>query len=342
MKNFTAWMCAALALCLALPLSAVQQATPTMKAIRYHEYGKRDVLRYEDAPRPVAGAGEVLVRVHAAGVNPVDWKVREGRMKAQKPSTPQIPGYDISGVVESVGAGVEKFKVGDQVFAYLSLKRGGAYAEYAVAAESELALKPAKLDFASAAAIPLAALTAQQALFDHGQLASGQTVLIHGAAGGVGHFAVQLAKARGATVIATASAANHEFLKRLGADVVIDYKSERFEERAKDVDVVLDTVGGDTLQRSYSVLKKGGVVVSIVAQPDQAKLTELGLRGARFLVAPDGAQLAELAKLADEGKLVPEVSTALPLEEAAKAHELSEGGHTRGKIVLRVVPAKAF
>ena len=317
---------------------AQEASPPTMKAIRFHEFGEAKVLVHEDVPKPEAKAGEVLVRVRAAGVNPVDWKIRSGGLKSMSPKLPQIPGFDVAGVVASVGAGVERFKVGDEVFSYMSLRRGGGYAEFVAIPEGEVASKPKKADFVHAAAVPLAALTAWQALFDHADLKEGQTVLVHGGAGGVGHFAVQLAKAKGAKVIATGSEKNLAFLKELGADQVIDYRAQKFEEHVRDVDVVLDSIGDDTLARSYQVLKKGGFVVSIVAQPDQAKLAELGLRGAVFLVQPNPAQLAEIAALIDAGKVVPVVSETLPLAEAKRAHELSQAGHTRGKIVLRIDP----
>lgn len=314
----------------------VQEAT--MKAVRFHEFGKAEVLRFEDAPKPVAAAGEVLVRVHASGVNPVDWKVRAGHLKSLNPKLPQITGFDVAGVVESVGAGVEGFKGGDEVYSFLALSRGGGYAEYAVVPAKELAFKPKSLDFSKSAAVPLAALTAYQALFDAAGLTEGQTVLVHAGAGGVGHFAVQLAKIRGAKVIATASEKNHAFLKQIGADQVIDYSTQKFEELVSDVDVVFDPIGKDTLERSYGVLRKGGFLVSIVGPPDPKKLEQLGLRGAGILVKPNAAQLTELAKWIDAGKLVPEVGHVFALQDVAKAHELSETGHTRGKIVLRVRP----
>lgn len=307
----------------------------TMKAVRIHAYGKAEVLVYEDAPKPAPNAKQVLVQVRAAGVNPVDWKIRGGMM-GMPISEPITLGFDIAGVVESVGEGVEEWKVGDEVFAYLPLARAGGYAEYAVAGVKELARKPAKLDFAHAGATPLASLTAWQALFDQGKLEAGQSVLIHGGSGGVGHFAVQLAHWKGAKVYATASAANLEFLKELGADVAIDYKAQRFEELAKDVDVVLDSIGGETQQRSFGVLRKGGVLVSIVGNPDAKKAKELGVRATGMLVKPDGKQLAEIAALLESGKLKTVVSQVLPLADARKAHELSETGHTKGKIVLEV------
>jgi NADPH:quinone reductase-like Zn-dependent oxidoreductase len=331
---------AALVAVLALAATA-QDSTPTMKAVRFHEFGGPEVLRYEDAPRPTPGEGEVLVRVHAAGVNPVDWKVRQGGLRGLAPSLPQIPGFDVAGVVAQVGEGVERLEVGDAVYGYLSLRRGGAYAEYVVAAEGELAAKPEQLSFVEAAAMPLAGLTAWQALFNTAALEAGQTVLVHAGAGGVGHFAVQLAHWRGAKVITTASERNHEFLRGLGADVVIDYRTQRFDQIARDVDVVLDSIGGETQRRSLDVLKPGGFLVSIVGSPDERALEERDLRGAGMLVQPRAAQLDVLAELVADGKLRPEVSLVLPLAEAARAHEQSQTLHARGKIVLEVVKPEA-
>jgi NADPH:quinone reductase-like Zn-dependent oxidoreductase len=320
----------------ALPQAAKEAQGATMKAIRFHAPGGPEVLRLEDVPRPVPKAGEVLVQVHAAGVNPVDWKIRRSGGKGFGPPLPQIPGFDISGVVAEVGEGVERFAPGEAVFGYLALQRGGAYAEYAIALEGELARKPEKLSFDEAAGVPLAALTAWQALVDNAKLDEGQAVLIHAAAGGVGHFAVQIAKARGAHVIATASQKNHAFLKQLGADEVIDYTSQRFEEQVSSLDVVLDSIGGDTQTRSLGVLAPGGILVSIVGGPPKAELEKRNVRGVGILVHPDGKELEQIAGLFDSGALKIEVSAVLPLAEAAKAHELSEAGHVRGKIVLHV------
>ncbi|MCC6406371.1 MAG: NADP-dependent oxidoreductase [Planctomycetes bacterium] len=307
-----------------------------MKAVRIHAFGGVEQLKFEDAPRPVPAKGEVLVRVQAAGVNPVDWKAREGLLKSLAPTLPQILGYDVAGVVAELGPEVQGFKPGDAVFAYLALARGGGYAEFAIAKVGELALAPKKLSATDAAAVPLAALTAWQALVDTAKLESGQRVLVHGGAGGVGHFAVQIAKARGAYVYATAGEQNQAFLRELGVDRPIDYTSERFEEIARDVDVVLDTVGGETATRSYATLKRGGCFVSIVGPPDAAALAERGAKGNAILVQPSGKQLAELAALIDAGKLKPTVSAVLPLADVKRAHELSADGHVRGTLVLAV------
>jgi NADPH:quinone reductase-like Zn-dependent oxidoreductase len=326
------------ALLLASSAWATQELPATMRAVRFHDFGEPAVLRLEQVERPAPGSGEVLVRVHAAGVNPVDCKIRGGAIPSLAPELPRIPGFDVAGVVAAVGDGVQRLKVGDAVFGYLSLRRGGGYAEYVVAPEGELAPMPRTLGFVEAAAVPLAALTAWQALVETAGLSEGQAVLVHAGAGGVGHFAVQIAKARGATVVATASEGNHAFLRELGADRVIDYRTQRFEELVSEVDVVLDPIGGDTLERSYGVLKRGGFLVSIVGAPPAEELAEHGLRGAGILVRPDAKGLAELAELIDLGALRPEVSLTLPLAEAAQAHARSETGHTRGKIVLVVVP----
>src|SRR5882757_1341040 len=312
----------------------------TMKAIRIHNYGGPEVLQYEDAPRPKPQAGEVLVRVKAAGVNPIDWKVREGHMKDFWPHKfPLILGWDLSGVVEEVGPGpvaAGRFKIGDEVYSIPDPTRNGAYADYIVVRESELALKPNSLHHIRAATVPLAALTAWQALFDTAQLQPSQRVLIHAGSGGVGHLAVQLAKWKGAYVFATASTKNQDLLRELGVDGPIDYTQQRFEDIARKIDIVLDTIGGETQERSWSVLKKGGNLVSLVQPPSEEKAKELGVRAVFVGGRPNGGQLAEIAKIIDSGKLAPVIDRILPLSEAGRAHELSQSGHIRGKIVLRV------
>ena len=311
-----------------------------MKAIRIHNYGGPEVLKYEDAPRPKPQAGEVLVRVHAAGVNPIDWKVREGHMKDFWPHKfPLIPGWDLSGVVEELGKGVSRFKIGDELYCCPDPTRNGAYADYIVVRESQLAPKPKSLHHIRAATVPLAALTAWQSLFDTAQLQPGQRVLIHVGSGGVGHLAVQLAKWKGAYVFATASTKNQDLLHKLGVDEPIDYTQQRFEDVTRNIDIVLDTIGGETQKRSWSVLKKGGVLVSLVQPPSEEKAKELGVRAVFVGGQPNGAQLAEIAKIIDSGKLAPIIDRILPLSEARRAHELSRSGHTRGKIALRVINA---
>jgi NADPH:quinone reductase-like Zn-dependent oxidoreductase len=308
-----------------------------MKAVCIYSYGGPGVLVYEDAPCPHPGDGEVLVRVHAAGINPVDWKIREGHLKGMLHHTlPLILGWDVSGVVEALGTNLSRLKLGDEVFSRPDLSRDGAYAEFIVIRESELALKPKSIDHIHAAALPLAGLTAWQTLFDAGGLAAGQRVLIHAAAGGVGSLAVQLAKWKEAYVIGTASMHNHDFLRKLGADQVVDYERERFEDAVGPVDVVLDTLGGDIQERSWKVLKRGGILISIVSPPSAETASAHGVRQAFVFIKPDAAQLAEIAKLADAEKIKAIVETILPLSDATRGQELSQRGHTRGKIVLRV------
>jgi NADPH:quinone reductase-like Zn-dependent oxidoreductase len=315
----------------------VHRREKNMKAVRIHNYGGPNVLKYEDAARPEPQAGEVLVRVHGAGVNPIDWKVREGHMKDFWPHKfPLILGWDLSGVVEEVGKGVSRFKIGDEVYSLPDPTRDGAYADYIVVRESELAFKPNSLHHIRAAAVPLAALTAWQSLFDTAQLQPGQRVLIHAGSGGVGHFAVQFAKWKGAYVFATASTKNQDLLRKLGVDEPIDYTQQRFEDVARNIDIVLDIMGGETQERSWPVLKQGGVLVSLVQPPSEEKAKELGIRPALLGAQPNGAQIAEIAKMIDSGQLAPVINRILPLSEARRAHELSQAGHTHGKIVLRV------
>jgi NADPH:quinone reductase-like Zn-dependent oxidoreductase len=305
-----------------------------MKAVRIQKYGGPEVLTYEDAPRPAAGPGEVLIRIQAAAINPVDWKIRAGYLKDWIPlSFPAILGQDVAGVVESVGAGVKDFKPGDEVYAMLESGKGGGYAEYVAAKASIVAPKPKSLDMVKSAAIPLAALTAWHGLKEFGKLQPGQKVLIHGAAGGVGGFAVQIAKAMGATVIGTAQGRNQTLIRELGVDQAIDYTAMPFEKAVSDVDLVYDTIGGDTEKRSWSVLRKGGILASTVSQ---APAPNANVTGVHIANRPNGEGLRELAKLADAGKLRPFVETLLPLSEARKGQELSQTGHARGKIALKV------
>lgn len=309
----------------------------TMKAIRIHGYGGPEVLVSEEVPLPQPGAAEALIRVHAAGVNPLDWKVRAGYLKDWlNHKFPLIPGWDVSGVVETVGAEVTEVRPGEAVFGMLDFSRDGAYAEYTVARARDLARKPDSLDHVYAASVPLAALTAWQALFDVAGLTDGQTVLIHGGAGGVGHFAVQFANWRKARVVATASGRNVGFVRELGAAEVIDYGTTRFDEVVRDVDVVLDTLGGDVQERSWKVLRKGGILVSTlgISSPDAGR--EFGVRAEGVGVRPDAGELARIAALIDARKVRPVIGVVVPLAEAAKAHELSQSGHARGKIVLKV------
>ena len=310
----------------------------TMKAVRIHVYGGPEMLHYEEnVPRPVLSSDDLLIRVRAAAVNPVDWKIREGWLQGfLHHNLPLTLGWDVSGEVVEVGPEVSGFAVGDEVYARPNIERDGAYAEYIAVKANEVAFKPATLDHIHAAAVPLTALTAWQALVDAAQLQTGQTVLIHAAAGGVGSLAVQLAKACGARVIATASAVNIGLVTELGADEFIDYTQTRFEEAAKNVDVVLDTIGGDTQERSWQVLKPGGILISVVSPPLETVAAELGVRSAFVFIHPSGEQLTAITRLIDEGRMKPLIHTVLPLNEVRQAHAISQGGHARGKIVLRV------
>jgi NADPH:quinone reductase-like Zn-dependent oxidoreductase len=307
-----------------------------MKAVRVHSYGASDVLTFEDAPRPVPAAGEVLVRVVAAGVNPIDWKIRSGLLKEYRPlPIPFIPGHDVSGIVEAVGSNVTAFSEGDAVYGVVN----GGYAQFAIGKESELALKPRTIDHLHSAAIPLAALAAWQALFDTANLSSGQRVLIHGAAGGVGSLAVQLAKWKGAYVGGTASGRNQSFLRVLGVDVPINYEKTKFEHVMSGIDAVIDTVGGEMQARSWKVIRRGGILVSTAASPSAEDAIKYPVRSAMVLARPNTAQLTKIADLFDRGSIRPIVETILPLSDAKSAHDLSETGHVRGKIVLTVASA---
>jgi len=309
-----------------------------MKAVRIHNYGGPEVLTYEDAPRPTAGPGEVLIRVHATTVNPFDCAARAGYLTGYFNYTfPLIIGTDVSGVIEEIGEGVTGFSAGDIVYARTGVFRDGANAEYAVAFVTDVAKKPQSLDHVHSAALPHVTLTAWQGLYEFANLSAGQTVLIHAAAGGVGHIAVQLAKLRGAKVIGTAST-HLDFIKELGVDQAIDYNTTTFEDVVKDVDVVFDLLGGDTQQRSWKVLKAGGILISTVQPPSEETAASHGVRQAYISSAPPVAQtLTEVAALVDAGKLKPVVSTILPLQDIRKAHELIEAKHVYGKLVLQVV-----
>ncbi len=296
------------------------------------------MLELHEIPQPIAGVGELLLRVHAAAINPVDTSVRAGRAGGLSGAgIPYVPGFDVSGVVSAVGPGVTGFNIGDEVFAMLDLRRGGGYAEYAIVKESEAALKPTNTSHEEAASIPLVALTAWQTLFEIADLQAGQTVLIHAGAGGVGSVAVQLAKWKGARVIATASEYNHDFLRGIGVDVTVDYRTQRFEDFAQDVDVVLDPIGGETQVRSLAILKQGGTLVSIVGltpegrNPDRSDINVIST-----LVQPSSSQLAEIAQLIEQGVIRPIVNYRFPLQDAKLAHEQSETRRSRGKIVLQI------
>jgi NADPH:quinone reductase-like Zn-dependent oxidoreductase len=313
-------------------MSQPREGKAVMKAVRIHAFGGPEVLRYEDAPRPVAEAGELLVRIHASAVNPADWKFRNGLFGMDAP-LPLTLGFDFSGVIEALGEGVTRWKTGDEVYGYGL----GAYAEYIAVKESLVAAKPKTVDHLHAAALASASLVAWKALFEVAALSPGQTVLIHGASGGVGGFAVQLAHAKGVHVIGTASKRNQSYLKELGADEAIDYESVRFEDAVRDVDVVFDTQGGETQARSWKTLKRGGILVSIAQPPAQAEAEKHGVRAAFAVNEMKVESLNEITKLVDSGQLKVVVDTVLPLSEARCAQELIQSGHTRGKIALKVV-----
>ncbi|HEU4319181.1 MAG TPA: NADP-dependent oxidoreductase [Acidimicrobiia bacterium] len=310
-----------------------------MNAVRIHAYGDPGVLTFEQAPRPTAGAGEVLIRVHATSINPFDAAVRAGYMVDYfNHQLPLILGTDAAGVIEEIGPGVDGFSPGDEVFARGGVSRDGSYAEFITVAADDVAKKPRSLDFVHSAAIPHVTLTAWQALYEAAGLAEGQTVLIHGAAGGVGHVAVQLAKLRGATVIGTGST-NVDFLGELGVDQIVDYSTSRFEDEIDEgsVDVVLDTVGDDSQERSWPLLKTGGMLVSAVRPPSEEAASAHGVRQDMvYSVPPIGPTLTEVATLVDTGKIVPEVSRILPLSDVKTGHELIETRHTRGKIAVQI------
>ncbi len=305
-----------------------------MKAIRIHSYAV-EALVYEDTPHPEPQAGEVLMKVYAAGINGIDWKIRDGELQQVfKFELPIVLGSDAAGVVVALGEGVTTFQVGQGVYGMMERSRSGSFAEYAIAKVDAIAPKPKSLSYIEAASIPAVALTAWQALFDQGHLSAEQTVLIHGAAGGVGMFAVQLAKWKGAHVIATASVASTDTVRNLGADEVIDYQTTSFEQVAQGVDVVLDILGGETRSKSWQVLKPNGILVSTVPPPPQAPE---GLQGAMLMMQPRGDQLMEITRLLESGNLKTVVERVFPLSETAQALELNKAGHTHGKIVVQVV-----
>ncbi len=307
-----------------------------MKAARVHSFGPPKVIALEDVPKPEPGDGEVLVQVKAAGVGPWDALIRSGKSVLPQ-LIPLTLGSDLSGVVHSVGPRVERFTMGDEVFGVTNERFTGAYAEYAVAKATMIAHKPKTLNYTHAASVPVVAVTAWQMLFEYAGVAPGQFVLIHGGAGSVGAYLLQLAKRAGAMVVTTAAAKDTSYVRGLGAYGVIDYGVKRFEEQLKDVDAVLDTVGGDTLERSYGVLKRGGILVSSAAQPSEEKAQQHGVRARFFLVEVTTERLNKIGELIDAGELDTEVGEVLWLDEARQAHEMLEGApHRRGKIVIKV------
>lgn len=309
-----------------------------MKAVRVHQFGAIDAMQMEEIERPVPAAGQVLVRVHAAGVGPWDAWVRAGLSKLGQP-LPLTPGSDISGTVEAVGEDVNELFPGDIVYGATNPLFTGGYAEFAVAEAGMLALRPQRLSHVEAASIPVVACTAWQLVHVHGEVDHSRRVLIHGAAGNVGAYAVQFAKLAGAFVIGTCRHADTAVLEQLGVDVIVDVDAGRFEEAAENVDVVLDTVGGDTLERSVEIVRPGGVIVSSVAPPDPGRTASKGIRGAFFYVSVDTANLTQIARLLDAGDIVPNVGDVLPLSQARLAHAMLDGKpHKPGKIVLTIQP----
>jgi NADPH:quinone reductase-like Zn-dependent oxidoreductase len=308
----------------------------TMKAVCLDSFGGPETLKVQDIDRPKPKDDELLIQVRAASVNPVDYKIRSGKYPPVKQENlPKVLGRDISGVVVGRGAAVATFLDGDEVMAMLDRGQGG-YAEYVTLPADLCVRKPQGLNHAEAAAVPLAAMTAWQGLFDHGGLTAGQRVLIHGGAGGVGHFAIQFAKRAGAYVITTCSADDKAFVLSLGADEAIDYRGERFEDRLSEVDMVFDLIGGDTQERSWSVLKDGGTLVSTLAKPSERQAQIHHARAMNYMAHPDAAELGEIVHLIAEKKVHPHVEARLPLEDVAEAHRKVEYGHPRGKVVLEV------
>lgn len=316
----------------------------TMKAVRMHAFGDIDVLRYEEVEQPLPQAEEVLVRVHAAGINPVDWGARSYPMPSTTGAAgvvlPYTLGWDLAGSVVALGAGVTHFTIGEAVYSMSRFPReAGAYSEYTAVPVSDLARKPEHLTYQQAAAAPMSALTAWQALFDAAELQAGQTVFIPGGAGGVGHFAIQLAKWKGARVITTTSTRNIAFVQDLGADVVIDYTRQTIAEALQEVDVVLDMMSEDVLKEAFRGVKRGSRVVSLIRAHKELGEQLAEQAGAHFtfiLVHPSGEQLTRIANLCDGGQLKVFIETTFPLQDVAKAHKLSEGRHVRGKLVLTI------
>lgn len=306
-----------------------------MKAARIHAYGTPDVIRVEDAPLPKIGPDDVLVRSIAASVNPVDWKIRRGYLAQMIPyEMPLTLGWDVSGIVEQIGANVTTFKPGDAVYSRPDIRRNGTYAEYVAIAAHELAPKPATISHVEAASLPLVSITAWEALITTAQMQPGQRVLIHAGAGGVGSIAIQLAKAKGAHVTATASAAKAALVRSLGADEVVDYRDPAAFAAARDLDIVFDTIGGDTQEASWNMLKPGGFLVSITQAPNPERATAEGKRAGFVFIDPNAAILRDLATMVDAGQIRPLIGGEFRLDHAARAHEASETGRTTGKIVL--------
>jgi NADPH:quinone reductase-like Zn-dependent oxidoreductase len=304
-----------------------------VKAIRIHSYGNSGELKLEDVPSPSIRSNEALIRVHAAGVNPFDWKFREGYFKDWIPATfPLTLGVDFAGDIAQVGTDVRDFKVGDKVFGFAA----GTYSEQATVPEKDLVRMPRTVDYETAVSLPTPGVTAYQLILDVARATRGQRILIHGAAGSVGSLAVQFARMKGARVFATASGRDAEYLTGLGVEQVLDYRTERFDEKLKDLDTVIDLIGGETLARSYGVVKPGGIVVSAASMPDSAQAERRQIRVQSFVAERNASHLAHLATLVDQGAIKPRVGRVLPLAEARQAHDLSQKGASGGKIVLKV------
>lgn len=303
-----------------------------MKAAIINDYGNNEVVRIVDIERPEPKAGEILVKVHAAGVNPIDWKIRSGAGQRLGMTLPIHMGGELVGTIEKLGADVNSFAPGEAIF---GMVHTGAFAEYAIVKAADMARKPSNLNFVQAAALPLAGSTAWQAIFDEAGLTGGQRLLITNSSGGVGSLAVQFAKANGAHVTAVASARNEEFVSSLGADDFIDYTSQPFEQAARDMDVVFDTMGGSTFQRAFQTLRKGGFMVTVVAFPD-GEAERYGVGVTRSFTLPSARNLTSIKELVEAGKVTPHVDTVLPFEEVKQALALSEAGRARGKIVLNI------
>jgi NADPH:quinone reductase-like Zn-dependent oxidoreductase len=308
-----------------------------MQAVRIHRFGGPEVMAIEEIDRPTPAADEVVIKVFAASVNPVDAKMREGKYPVvTEKNLPYVLGRDVSGEIAAAGKDVSSFLIGDQVFAFLSPEHGG-YEEFVQARVDEVAAKPRSLDAVGAAAVPLAGITAWQGLFDHGGLREGQRILIHGGAGGVGHFAIQFAKAKGAWVATTVSSSDKDFVTDLGADQVIDYKAEKFEDILEPVDLVFDLIGGETQERSFRVIRPGGALISTLQEPDRERVKKLEIRGGRYTAQPNGTQLQEIAELIDQGKVKVVIDSTFGLRQVAEAQAALKEKHVRGKVVLKVI-----
>jgi NADPH:quinone reductase-like Zn-dependent oxidoreductase len=308
-----------------------------MRAIQIHQYGGTETLQLDQIDKPEINADDILIKVKSAAINPVDWKIREGYLQEFIPyKLPVTLGWDVAGIVSEVGADVTEFKIGDEVFSRPDIKRNGSYADYIAVKADEAVLKSAKLDFAQAAALPLAGITAWQCLVDVAQVQAGQRVLIHAGAGGVGHLAIQIAKAKGAIVVATASAANQSLLTQFGADQAVDYTKAPLNEQIEAVDIIIDTLGGEVLSQSWALLKPQGIVVSVVEPPSEELAKEHNVKVAFVFIEPSSRILGELNKLVENDQLTPFIEHRFPLEQIADAHLQSQSGRTRGKIVIDV------